>query len=131
MNNRPFQPYNPALVALARANRSKPTPAEKTMWLTILRRRQLVGFKFLRQKPIDGYIVDFYCAALGLVIEIDGNSHADKADYDAERTRMLNTYGLWVIRYTNNDVLQNPSGVYQTLIEQIQQRLGMDVCPLP
>ena len=101
------------------------------MWLTILRRRQLVGFKFLRQKPIDGYIVDFYCAALGLVIEIDGNSHADKADYDAERTRILNTYGLWVIRYTNNDVLQNPSGVYQTLIEQIQQRLGMDVCPLP
>ena len=131
MNNRPFQPYNPALVALARAKRSKPTPAEKAMWLTILRRRQLVGFKFLRQKPIDGYIVDFYCAALGLVIEIDGNSHADKADYDAERTRILNTYGLWVIRYTNDDVLQNPSGVYQTLIEQIQQRLGMDVCPLP
>ena len=131
MNNRPFQPYNPALVALARANRSKPTPAEKAMWLTILRRRQLVGFKFLRQKPIDGYIVDFYCAALGLVIEIDGNSHADKAAYDAERTRILNTYGLWVIRYTNDDVLQNPSGVYQTLIEQIQQRLGMDVCPLP
>ena len=98
------------------------------MWSEILRRRQLTGFKFLRQKPIDGYIVDFYCAALALVIEIDGDSHADKAEYDAERTRILNAYDLQVIRYTNDEVLSNPQGVYLHLMEQILTR--QQVLPL-
>ena len=92
------------------------------MWTQILRHRQLAGIKFLRQKPIDGYIVDFYCAALGLVVEIDGDSHADKAEYDTERTHILNAYGLCVVRYTNEEVLYNPVGVYQHLSEQIATR---------
>ena len=102
------------------------------MWSVILRRRQLAGFKFLRQKPIDGYIVDFYCAALGLVIEIDGDSHLDKAEYDAERTHILNAYGLHVMRYTNEDVLSNPVGVYQHLLGHIidwQQLQPLDSSP--
>lgn len=119
MKSRPYQPYHDNLVALARANRKNPTPAEYIMWSVILRRRQLASFKFLRQKPIDGYIVDFYCAALGLVIEIDGDSHLDNAEYDAERTRILNAYGLHVMRYTNEEVLSNPVGVYRHLLGQI------------
>ncbi|TXH69648.1 MAG: endonuclease domain-containing protein [Thiothrix sp.] len=114
-----YQPYNPQLVALARINRKNPTAAEAKMWELILRQRQLAGFKFLRQKPLAGYIVDFYCAALQLVIEIDGDSHADKSEYDAERTRVLNALGLTVIRYTNEEVLMNPQGVYEHLLEQV------------
>lgn len=118
----PYLPYHDHLVALARANRKTPTAAEAKMWSSVLRRQQLLELKFLRQKPIDGYIVDFYCAALGLVIEIDGDSHATQGDYDAERTRILNAYGLQVIRYTNDEVLSNPQGVYMHLIEQIDHR---------
>lgn len=73
-----YQPYQRNLIPLARANRKQPTPAECLIWLKLLRNRQLAGFKFVRQKPIDGYIVDFYCAALGLVIEIDGDSHINR-----------------------------------------------------
>lgn len=132
MKTRCYQPYYVYLVTLARANRKTPTPAEAKMWSEILRRRQLVGFKFLRQKPIDGYIVDFYCAALGLVIEIDGDSHAEQIEYDAERTRILNAYGLQIVRYTNAEVLSNPIGVYQHLVEQttIRQQLLMPNSPI-
>ncbi|WML92152.1 endonuclease domain-containing protein [Thiothrix lacustris] len=125
MKDRCYQPYHDSLIALARINRKNPTPAEYKMWSGILRRRQLTGFKFLRQKPIDGYIVDFYCAALALVIEIDGDSHADRAEYDAERTRILHAYGLQVIRYTNDEILFNLQGVYLHLMEQILTRLEM------
>ncbi|QQZ28973.1 endonuclease domain-containing protein [Thiothrix subterranea] len=123
MKSRCYQPYHDNLVALARVNRKNPTPAEYKMWSEILRRRQLTGFKCLRQKPIDGYIVDFYCAVLALVIEIDGDSHTDKMEYDTERTRILNAYDLQIIRYTNDEVLGNPQGVYLHLIEQILARL--------
>ncbi|MFI0399583.1 MAG: endonuclease domain-containing protein [Thiolinea sp.] len=132
MKSRCYQPYHDHLVALARVNRKNPTPAEHKMWSEILRHRQLAGFKFLRQKPIDGYIVDFYCAALALVIEIDGDSHADKAEYDAVRTRILNAYDLQVIRYTNDEVLLNPHGVFLHLMEHIlarQQTLPLSSSP--
>lgn len=128
MKSRHYQPYHDHLVALARINRKNPTPAEHKMWSEILRRRQVTGFKFLRQKPIDGYIVDFYCAALALVIEIDGDSHADKTEYDVERTRILNAYDLQVIRYTNDEVLGNPEGVYLHLVKHILAR--REVLPL-
>lgn len=70
---------------------------------------------FLRQKPVGDYIVDFYCAGLQLVIEIDGDSHAESAEYDAERTRFLGSLGLRVIRFSNDDVLRNIEGVYEEL----------------
>jgi very-short-patch-repair endonuclease len=72
----------------------------------------------LRPRPIDNFIVDFYCAALKLVIEIDGDSHFTEQgkQYDAERTAILEGYGLRVIRFTNVEVLQNFEGVcYQLL----------------
>ncbi|NJD91688.1 MAG: endonuclease domain-containing protein [Geobacter sp.] len=81
--------------------------------------RQFAQYKFLRQKPIGGFIVDFYCSELRLVIEIDGDCHADQVEYDEERTRFLNALGLQVIRYTNDEVLHNIEGVYDDLLRQL------------
>jgi len=116
-----FLPYNNNLTALARENRSNPTKAETKIWCEILRMRQFAQFKFLRQKPIGGYIVDFYCSELRLVIEIDGDSHAETVEYDLERTKFLNALGLQVIRYTNDEIIRNIEGVY----DDLSQRIGV------
>ncbi|HXE96156.1 MAG TPA: endonuclease domain-containing protein [Dongiaceae bacterium] len=110
-----YLPYNKNLTTLARENRSNPTAAENRIWQKILRMRQFADYKFLRQKPVGDYIVDFYCAGLQLVIEIDGDSHAETEEYDAERTLFLNSLGLRVIRFSNDDVLRNIDGVYEEL----------------
>jgi very-short-patch-repair endonuclease len=110
-----FLPYNKNLTSLARQNRRNPTPAESKIWREILRMRQFAHYKFLRQKPLGGYIVDFYCAELRLVIEIDGDSHAEQVAYDEERTRFLNALGLQIVRFTNDEVLHNIEGVYDNL----------------
>ncbi|PKM06079.1 MAG: endonuclease [Gammaproteobacteria bacterium HGW-Gammaproteobacteria-5] len=107
------------MTALARQNRGNPTPAERMIWREILRKRQFARFKFLRQKPIGRYIVDFYCSELQLVMEIDGDSHAQSVEYDAKRTKFLNALGLQVIRYSNDDVLNNLEGVYDDLLRQL------------
>ncbi len=92
------------------------------MWNEILRDRQFTGYKFLRQKPIGQYIVDFYCSELQLAIEIDGETHADTTGYDRQRTEFPNGLGLTVIRYTNDEVLHNIEGIYQNLTRRIKQR---------
>jgi very-short-patch-repair endonuclease len=115
----PFIPYKKNLTTLARENRKNPTAAEKHIWQQLLRLRQFSNYKFLRQKPIGGYILDFYCAALQLAIEIDDDSHAEREEYDAERTRFLNACGIQVLRYNNDDVLQNITGVYEHLSNTI------------
>ena len=99
-------PYNRNLVAKARELRKNMTPAEKKLWHDYLK---TFKFRVLRQRPIAFFIVDFYCAALKLVIEVDGNSHFTETGmaYDAERTRILEGYGLKVIRFTNDEVLHN------------------------
>ncbi|OGW25579.1 MAG: endonuclease [Nitrospirae bacterium GWC2_42_7] len=119
-----YLPYNKTLTELARKNRQNPSKAEIRIWNEILRRRKFSQHKFLRQKPIAGYIVDFYCSELCLVIEIDGDSHAETFEYDIERTKVLNALGLTVIRYTNNEVLENIEGVYEDLLRQIQGGQG-------
>ncbi|MEG3844318.1 endonuclease domain-containing protein [Microcoleus sp. herbarium14] len=90
--------------------RKNPTPSEKKLWQDFLRNFPL---RVLRQIPIDNFIVDFYCAALLLVIEIDGESHFTEQGkrYDAERTGILEGYGLKVVRFTNVEVLQSLEGV--------------------
>lgn len=99
-------PYNPRLMERARDLRRHMTPAESKLWFEYLQ-----GFKYpvLRQKPIDNYIVDFYCAKLRLVIEIDGDSHFtdEGKSYDEERTIILESYGLRVLRFSNTDVQDN------------------------
>jgi len=114
-----FLPYNTRLTILSRANRKNPTAAEQKVWFEVLRARQFAAYKFLRQKPIDQFIVDFYCAKLRLVIEVDGDSHAENISGDNERTQILQGHGLTVIRYTNHDVMHNISGVYDDLLARI------------
>ncbi|MGB8658776.1 MAG: DUF559 domain-containing protein [Candidatus Zixiibacteriota bacterium] len=114
-----YLPYKRKLTELARKNRNNPGPAEKKIWYEVLCRKQFDGYKFTRQKPLGGYIVDFYCSKLQLVIEIDGDSHAENVGYDKTRTEVLTQLGLQVLRYTNRDVCNNIEGVYQDLMEII------------
>jgi len=118
-----FLPYNKNHTVLARENRKNPTPAESKIWNEVLRMRQFAEYKFLRQKPIDNYIVDFYCSELRLVIEIDGDSHDESIEYDAERTKVLEALGLIVVRYTNDEVFGNIEGVYEDLSQRIVDSL--------
>jgi very-short-patch-repair endonuclease len=115
-----YIPYKRKLTELARQNRNNPSSAEKKVWYEVLSRKQFEGYKFTRQKPIDHFIIDFYCSKLQLVIEIDGDSHAENAEYDKARTKVLNQYGLKVLRYTNRDVMNNIEGVYQDLIQIVK-----------
>ena len=103
-------PYNPKLIEKAKELRKNMTPAEKKLWNNYLK---TLKTRFLRQKPIDNFIVDFYCAKLKLVIEIDGETHfTDEAKiYDSQRTLILESYGLQVIRFTNQQVFKNFEGV--------------------
>ena len=95
-------PYNPRLKDRAKELRRDMTPAEKKLWFGFLRKH-----RFRSQHPIDNYIVDFYSSPLKLVIEIDGEQHytEEGKTYDSERDIILELYGLKVIRFLNNDVL--------------------------
>jgi len=110
----------PPILAHARELRQPQTPAESKLW-TCLRNRQLGGFKFRRQHPIDRFIVDFYCAACRLVVETDGDSHADQVEYDAARTAWLNEQGYCVIRFCNRDVHRNIDAVLEVILAECQK----------
>jgi len=94
----------------ARQLRKTMTEAEQRLW-RCLRARQIEGFRFRRQVPIHGYIVDFLCPQAKLVVEVDGGQHAVQSGYDAQRTAVLEGYGYRVLRYWNHDVLQHPEAV--------------------
>ena len=111
--------YNPMLKEKAKNNRKNPTAAEKKIWYEVLQNRQFSNLKFTRQKPLDEFIVDFYCAELMLAVEVDGDSHAEQKGYDRERTSRLNRLGVTVLRYNNEDVLKNIEGVFQQLLEEV------------
>ncbi|MEO1115857.1 MAG: DUF559 domain-containing protein, partial [Pseudomonadota bacterium] len=80
----------------ARALRRRATDAETRLW-RYLRNRQLGGWKFRRQFPVDRFIADFACVDAKLIVELDGSQHTDHAQADAERTRILNSYGFKVV----------------------------------
>ena len=96
---RGFLLYRQSLTKLARENRHDPSPAEKRIWFEVLSGKRLDGYKFLRQKPIGEHIVDFYCSELRLALEVDGDTHAERKEYDRRRTRLLADMGVAVIRY--------------------------------
>jgi very-short-patch-repair endonuclease len=99
-----------------RALRRQQTPAEATLW-NALRARQLHGRKFKRQVSIGPYIVDFYCAAESLAIEVDGESHATAELYDAHRERYLAAQGIRTLRYTNADVRDHLDAVLTAIAQ--------------
>ena len=111
-----FIPYDKNLVSRARELRKNTTPAEEKLWLELLKHRELKKFKFTRQKPLGHFIADFYCAALKLAIEVDGELHAFEKGRDGERDNMLELeFGIRVIRVKNKDVLDNYEAVLTTL----------------
>jgi very-short-patch-repair endonuclease len=109
---------NPAieakLKAYARELRAAPTEAEHRLW-QILRDRRFFDFKFRRQHPVAGYILDFYCADARLAIELDGGQHDAQAAYDTQRDEVLAQQGITVLRFWNNEFLQNPDGMLEML----------------
>ena len=114
-----YIPYNQSLTKKAKENRKTPTPAEQKLWVDILQGNKFQNMKFVRQKPLDEYIVDFYCSEYLLAIEIDGDSHGEQQEYDRQRTKRLNALGVTVVRYTNDEVMKNTAGVYEDLNRKV------------
>lgn len=111
-------PFNPQLKERAKALRRAGNLSEVLLW-NQLKRGQFKGLDFDRQKIIGNYIVDFYCAEKQAVIEVDGSSHDDKAEYDAQRDAFLMGLGLCVIHILDVDVKQNLAGVMDSLTRQL------------
>jgi very-short-patch-repair endonuclease len=104
-------------VAFARRLRREQTMAERVFWGLLLPWRER-GLHWRRQAPIGPYVADFVCKRLKLVIEIDGDSHYDAAGiaHDARRTAFLNARNYRVLRFTNDDVLDNADGVFTVML---------------
>ena len=114
-------PRNKNLKEIARNLRSNMTDAELKLWHYI-RCKQIKGLQFYRQKVIGNYIVDFYCHAAHLVIEVDGGQHYEKEglENDTIRDADLKALGLTVLRFTNLDVLRNIEGVVGKIEEEVR-----------
>jgi very-short-patch-repair endonuclease len=83
------------------------------------RRKQMLGYDFHRQKPIDAFVVDFFCPRLSLAIEIDGASHEGRQEADSERQRDIERYGISFLRFPDREVKQNLNGVLECIREWI------------
>jgi very-short-patch-repair endonuclease len=101
----------------AKQMRHAGTEAEAAMW-RLLRHRRLVGFKFRRQVPLEGFILDFVCFDRRIVIEVDGSQHFS-SQRDQMRDSKLAREGFRVLRYWNNDVLQRPTSVLEDIFEHL------------
>jgi very-short-patch-repair endonuclease len=114
---------NRRLRAFARQMRKEPTTAEKNLW-RVVRNRRLAGFKFRRQYPLGPYILDCYCPQARLVVELDGDSHADEEakKRDAERTGYLERRGLKVLRFWNVELAEDEESVVDGILRECAQR---------
>ena len=110
--------YYNELLDVSRKNRKQPTLAEKIVWEKVLMKKK-TGYKFLRQKPIHRYIVDFYCSELNLAIEIDGNSHLVKKGFDSYRDQLLKQIGIITLKFTNDEVVNNIEKVRSAIMDYI------------
>lgn len=118
-------PYNQALKPFSRDLRTNMTDAEQLLW-SRLRRKQILGVPFYRQKPIAGYIADFYCAAAHLAIELDGSQHYEKIAQaqDKERDKLMAALGLQVLRFDNRQVLLETEAVMQVIFATVEERVN-------
>jgi very-short-patch-repair endonuclease len=109
--------YNKKLKPFSRGLRSHSTKAEVRMWCELLRNKTMMGFPFLRQRPISRYIADFFCKELKLIIELDGitHSHEEVAQKDEQKQSDLEALGYTVLRFTDNDVMERISIVSDTI----------------
>lgn len=119
-----MQPYNKYLKLPSRDLRNNMTDAEQLLWRK-LRRKQILGLQFYRQKPILNFIVDFYCPAANLVIECDGRQHytAEGLEADRARDQALAQLGLNVLRFDNRQILTEIDGVVEKIYCVVNLRL--------
>jgi len=124
--------YSHSLKCKARRMRSELTESESLLW-SRLRRKQLLGVQFYRQKPIGNYIADFYAPKARLVIEVDGPQHLnqDHARKDELRDEYLKSQGLLVMRFNNLQVLQQLESVVQEIFRTVVERLQEEIPPDP
>ncbi|MGZ4971025.1 MAG: endonuclease domain-containing protein [Methylobacter sp.] len=113
------------LTTKARSLRKNQTDVESLLWQK-LRNRQVLNFKFRRQFPIVPFIVDFCCPELKLIIELDGSQHFEQATYDQERSFYLAQRGFKVIRFWNNEVIENSEGVLERIYLVILEIIGRE-----
>jgi very-short-patch-repair endonuclease len=109
------------LLGFARQMRKQSTDAEIKVW-SILRSRLLADYKFRRQYPIGGYVVDFYCVRCRLAVELDGGQHNDGTgkDRDERRSHGLQELGVRVVRFWDHDVLRHPEVIAQEILRQLE-----------
>ena len=114
--------HNQKLTSRAQQLRKNMTKEERKLWYEYLRN---YPYQFRRQVAFGKYILDFYCAAAKLAIELDGSQHyeADGPEYDNRRTAFLNRMGISVLRFTNTDVMRNLSGVCQMIDMTVNNRI--------
>ena len=114
--------YDHQNVILARNLRKNMTPWESRLWYRFLRQYDV---RFQRQKCIDQYIVDFYCAKASLIIELDGSGHYDPSQMEKDRlrTEKLESHGYCVLRFCNQDIDKNFYGVCTVIDQEVKKRL--------
>jgi very-short-patch-repair endonuclease len=122
----------PQLLKNARELRNRLTDAETLLW-QLLRDRRFCGYKFRRQHPIGGFILDFYCHEEKLAIELDGGGHSvpEQSEYDKERTNMLEGAGIRVLRFWNHEVLADLESVTEAIYTALSPPPGASRHPLP
>jgi very-short-patch-repair endonuclease len=121
----------PVIRDRARQLRRNQTDAERELWAR-LRSRQLFGFKFRRQYPIGSFITDFCCFEQHLVVELDGGQHAEQTEADQRRSDLLTRHGYRVLRFWDNDVMQNMNGVLQRITEALSSsNVNLTPSPVP
>ena len=115
--------YREDLKPKAQNLRKNMTQEEKHLWFDFLKAYPI---QFRRQKPVNQYILDFYCSKAKLAVELDGSQHyeTDAQKYDAERTKFLEEQGIEVLRFTNQEIKQHFPEVVKLIEEKVKERMG-------
>jgi very-short-patch-repair endonuclease len=122
MDNKEF--YNKKNKLFARELRNNSTRAEIKLWSELLRAKKMMGYSFLRQRPIGYYIADFLCKDLKLIIEADGISHEGKEGYDQRRDQSLLGLGYTTLRFTDDEILNDLNYVEDTIKDWINCKIA-------
>jgi very-short-patch-repair endonuclease len=117
-------PYSKNLKNISRQLRRNMTASERALW-SRLRGKQLLGVQFYRQKPIGGFILDFYAPRANLVIEIDGSQHSmgDHVESDKQRDQYLSNLGLKILRFNSRETLTNTDEVIEVIYRELKASL--------
>jgi very-short-patch-repair endonuclease len=114
--------YNQNLKPFARKLRNGSTSSEIRMWSQLLRAKKMMGYSFLRQRPVGRYIADFMCKKLALIIEIDGLSHKGREEQDKERDEALAGLGFTTLRFSAEEIMEDLENVQERICDWIKHR---------